>query len=279
MSDGTDWSWLGNSGSSSSPIDWSTYDWTNLPDVSGSAQNAIGTGTSLAPTSSTDWSWLTKLGGSALSALGTQGGGAALGGLLGYLGAKNTPSSTTTTTEPWLAQQPYLMDAFNGAASAAKGNSQTDKANANYSSVLNGPTVNPMLGQNNPYLQTAIDNANADVNRSMMPAMNAANKASGSYGNSGVAQTYGKALTDAYSQNANNMRMTDYTNQQNLQQQNVNNTLGFTTNANSWAAQPSQNYASTVRGNYGQSSTTPLYSNTASGLLGGAVTGYKLAGG
>lgn len=224
----------------------------------------------------TDWSWLSNLGNTALNYLGTQGGSTALGGLLGYLGARNAPSSTTTTSEPWLAQQPFLLDAFQGAASAAKGNDQTTKANANYSSVLNGPTVNPMLGTDNPYLKKAIDNANADVNRAMLPAMNAANRASGSYGNSGIADTYGKALTDAYSKNATDMRMADYGTQQGLYQNAVNNTLGFTTNANNWASQPAANYAATIRGNYGSSNTTPLYSNPYSSALGGAMAGYTL---
>lgn len=249
--------------------DLNNVDWSGFGDAATQAGETSG---------STDWSWLSNLGSGALNFLGSSGGGgAALGGLLGYLGSKNTPASTTTTQEPWLAQQPFLLDAFNQAAAASKANPQVEKANQNYTSVLNGPTVNPMLGLNNPYLNTAIDNANADVTRAMMPAMNQANRASGSYGNSGVSQTYGKALTDAYSQNATNMRMQDYSAQQGLQQNAVNNTLGFTTNANTWASQPAANYAATVRGNYGNATTTPLYSNPYTSALGGAMAGYQMS--
>ena len=270
---GIDWnnltgdSWWGDAGSG---------DYTNLFDNLYSDPGYTGAVTDTA--GNTDWSWLTNLGGTALNFLGSQNGaGTALGGLLGYLGARDAPNATTTTTAPWLPQQPYLLDAFQGAASAAKGNDLTTQANTNYQSLLGGPTTNPMLGLNNPYLQTSIDNANADVTRSMMPAMNQANRASGSFGNSGIADTYGKALTDAYAQNANSMRMQDYSAQQGLQQQAVNNTLGFTTNAQNWAAQPSQNYANTVRGTYGGTSTTPLYSNPYTGALGGAMAGYTVS--
>lgn len=258
----SDWNWVDTTDNWS----WDTMD------------QDLGLSSSSYDAGSTDWSWLKDFGGAALNFLGSPGGGAALGGLLGYLGARDSPSSVTQTQEPWLAQQPFLLDAFNQAA-AAKANPLAAKANENYASILNQPTVNPMLGMNNPYLTTAIDQANADVTRAMNPALIAANRASGSYGNSGVAETYGRALTDAYSKNANEMRMADYTNQQNLQQQNVNNTLGFTTNAQNWAAQPASNYANTIRGTYGGTSTTPLYNNPTAGLLGGAMTGYKLGGG
>lgn len=259
----SDWNWVDTTDNWS----WDTMD------------QDLGLSSSSYDAGSTDWSWLKDFGGAALNFLGSPGGGAALGGLLGYLGQRDAPNTETQTQEPWLAQQPFLLDAFQMAANAAKGNDQVEKANQNYSAVLSGPTVNPMLGMNNPYLTTAIDQANADVTRAMNPALIAANRASGSYGNSGVAETYGRALTDAYSQNANNMRMADYTNQQNLQQQNVNNTLGFTTNAQNWAAQPASNYASTIGQQYGGVKSTPLYNNPTAGLLGGAVTGYKMFGG
>jgi hypothetical protein len=264
---GTDWwSDLQTDGSG----DWLTYDdWGNDANLASDYADSLSGNTS-------NWSWLSDVGKAAIGALGSQGGMTALGGLLGYMGSKNNPSSITQTQEPWTPQQPFLIDAFQGAAAAAKGNPLTTKANENYTALLGGPTVNPMLGLDNPYLQQSIDLANADVTRAMNPALIAANRASGSYGNSGVAETYGRALGDAYSQNATNMRMQDYAQQQGLQQQAVNNTLGFTTNAQNWAAQPSQNYANTVRGTYGGTSTTPLYSNPYSGLLGGAMAGYTM---
>lgn len=203
--------------------------------------------------------------------------GTALGGLLGGINGSKQAGSTKVTQEPWAGQQPYLLDAFEKARQASGGTSPLQtQANSNYSSVLSGPTKNPMLGLDNPYLTKAIDNANTDVSRAMLPAINQANIASGSFGNSGVADTYGKALTDAYSRNATGMRMQDYTNQQNLYQQAVGNTLGFTSNANNYAAQPAQNYAQTIQGNYGGTTTTPYYNNPLSGILGGAMVGNKI---
>lgn len=202
--------------------------------------------------------------------------GTALGGLLGSMNGAKQAGTTTTTQTPWAGQQPYLLDAFERARTSANGTPLQTQANANYSSVLSGPTKNPMLGMDNPYLTKAIDNANTDVTRAMMPAIDQANHASGSFGNSGVADTYGKNLTDAYSRNATGMRMQDYTNQQNLYQQAVGNTLGFTSNANNYTAQPAQNYAQTIQGNYGSSTTTPYFNNPMAGIMGGAMVGNKI---
>lgn len=216
----------------------------------------------------------------AIRALSGSGGGSllgtALGGLLGSMNGAKQAGTTTTTQTPWAGQQPYLLDAFERARTSANGTPLQTQANANYSSVLSGPTKNPMLGMDNPYLTKAIDNANTDVTRAMMPAIDQANHASGSFGNSGVADTYGKNLTDAYSRNATGMRMQDYTNQQNLYQQAVGNTLGFTSNANNYTAQPAQNYAQTIQGNYGNSTTTPYFNNPMAGIMGGAMVGNKI---
>lgn len=203
--------------------------------------------------------------------------GTALGGLLGSMNGAKQAGTTTVTQEPWAGQQPYLLDAFKKAQTAAGGSPLQTQANTNYSSVLSGPTTNPMLGMDNPYLTSAINNANADVTRAFMPAVNQANRASGSFGNSGVADTYGKNMADAYSRNSTSMRMQDYTNQQNLQQQAVNNTLGFTQNANTYAAQPSQNYANTVGGqNFGMARSEPYFNNPINGIMGGAMVGNSI---
>ena len=277
MSDITSWGDLFNYDTSGN-TDWASIYGNDTANLDPSWFSGDSYNTATDASGGMDWSWIKDVGGAALNFLGSQSGGTALGGLLGYLGARNAPTSTTTVSEPWLPQQPFLLDAFNQAA-AAKGSPISAKANENYTQLLQQPVVNPMLGMDNPYLTKSIDLANQDVTRAMNPAIIQANRASGSYGNSGIADIYGKKLTDAYANNATNMRLADYTNQQNLQQQAVNNTLGFTTNAQNWASQPASNYANTVRGTYGGSSTTPLYSNTTSGLLGGALVGNKLMGG
>lgn len=219
----------------------------------------------------------TSAGSSGLLSDGTvKAGTAVLGGLLGGTNGSKQAGTTTTTTAPWASQQPYLLDVFKQAKAASQGSPLTQKANENYASVLAGPTVNPMLGLNNPYLQQSIDYANQDVSRAMLPAMTSANRASGSYGNSGVADIYSKGLLDAYSRNATTARMQDYTQQQNLQQQAVNNTLNYTQNANQWNAQPSQLYGQTVQGSYGSTSSTPYYENKYANILGGISTGLGL---
>lgn len=237
----------------------------------GAASGSVSSGTSAGTSAGT------STGSSGLLSDGTiKAGTALIGGLLGGTNGAKQAGTTTTTTAPWTSQQPYLLDVFNQAKAASQGSPLTQKANQNYASVLSGPTSNPMLGLDNPYLQQSIDYANADVNRAMMPAMTAANRASGSYGNSGVADTYSKGLLDAYSRNATNMRMTDYTNQQNLQQQAVNNTLNYTQNANQWNAEPSKLYGQTVQGSYGSTSSTPYYENKYANILGGISTGLGL---
>ena len=219
-------------------------------------------------------------GGGLLGGTGTGQGsllGAILGGLAGsYNGAKQDGTINTTQT-PWGPQQPYLLDAWEKAKQASN-NPINTQAQSNYQQVLQGPTTNPYLGADNPYLQKQIDNTNADVTRAMMPAMTQANKASGSFGNSGVADIYSKNMTDAYSRNANDMRFKDYYAQMQLQKDAVNNTLGFTQGSSAFNAAPAQDYAKTVQGNYGGTKSEPYFTNPASSILGGATLGYNLFG-
>ena len=203
--------------------------------------------------------------------------GALLGGLAGSYGGAKQDGTINTTQTPWGPQQPYLLDAWEKAKQASN-NPINTQAQSNYQSVLQGPTTNPYLGQDNPYLQKQIDNTNDDVTRAMMPAMNQANKASGSFGNSGVADIYSKNMTDAYSRNANDMRFKDYYAQMQLQKDAVNNTLGFTQGSSAFNAAPAQDYAKTVQGNYGGTKSEPYFTNPANSILGGATLGYNLFG-
>ena len=203
--------------------------------------------------------------------------GALLGGLAGSYGGAKQDGTINTTQTPWGPQQPYLLEAWEKAKQASD-NPINTQAQSNYQSVLQGPTTNPYLGADNPYLQKQIDNTNADVTRAMMPAMTQANKASGSFGNSGVADIYSKNMTDAYSRNANDMRFKDYYAQMQLQKDAVNNTLGFTQGSSAFNAAPAQDYAKTVQGNYGGTKSEPYFTNPASSILGGATLGYNLFG-
>jgi hypothetical protein len=84
---------------------------------------------------------------------------------------------------------------------------------------------NPYLGQQNPYLQSNIDNTMGDMTRqynlTTQPAFNSAMVHSGSFGNAGVDQMNSNAnLNQQKAQGATSaaMRMQDYGNQQSMYQ-------------------------------------------------------------
>lgn len=219
----------------------------------------------------------------ALKALSGSGGtgsllGTIAGGLLGAYNGSQKAGDITTSEAPWGPQQPYLTSGWSKAQNLLNNGSPLQtQANTNYQNILNGSLKNPYLGQDNPYLQKQIDYANEDVTRAMMPAMNQANRASGSFGNSGVADQFGKSLTDAYSRNANTMRFQDYTQQQNLAESDLNRRAQFTQGANNFAWQPLQNYSNIVGGaKWGGTSSQPYFNNPASSILGGALAGNKI---
>ena len=181
-------------------------------------------------------------------------------------GAKEA-GKTTTTVEPWEAQQPYLKDLYANAQGifnanktpsanevsalnaiqqrAQAGSPLQTAAKANIQSLLGqdptqaygigqanqymGQTIdvgsNPMLGLNNPFLQSAIDSAQQDVTRAMQPQFQAAQRASGSFGNSGLQETYARELPKALGTISNNMRMADYGAQQQLQEAALNRSV------------------------------------------------------
>ena len=188
----------------------------------------------------------------------------AIGGLLGAFGGDDEPAGqTTTTTAPWGPQQGYLLDVFNQAQGASDYGSQPTPdqiaaqtemgkwaSGENYNPLLGqsnpglsqnadqqygmdqykqwatGGYQNPLLGQNNPYLQSVIDAQSQDAMRNIMPMMNKANAASGSFGNSGVAETYGRMASDTLGNIANRTRFQDYQNQQQLQENQLNRQFG-----------------------------------------------------
>lgn len=86
---------------------------------------------------------------------------------------------------------------------------------------------NPMMGLNNPYLQNVINSSAQDAMRNMMPMMNQANAQSGSFGNSGLAEMYGRSAADTLGNIANRTRYQDYTNQQGLQEAHLGRQIGM----------------------------------------------------
>ena len=267
------------------------------------------------------------------------------GGLLGGLfGGDEEAGQTTTTQEPWGPQQQYLLDLFAKAQAASATGDQMNPdqiaaqgelgkwaSGENYNpflgsgytshqgSVINqlqnfaaGANPNRYSGMDNPYLQKSIDSASQDAMRNLAPMINRANAASGSFGNSGVAETYGRAASDSLGNIANNARMGEYTRQQQLHEAALNRQLAalgpLMGTANAQASQQAnlfesdanrrisalqpffgqasyeqglpwanvKNYGQTIQGSYGGSNSTPYFTNTAGNVLGGAGLGTWL---
>ena len=99
--------------------------------------------------------------------------------------------------------------------------------------------INPMMGMNNPYLTQQIDSAQGDLarnwNQVVAPQWASNMQGSGSFGNSGVASAQALAMEGLQRNMGNigqNMRFQDYTQQQQLQEANLNRGLqAQTTNA------------------------------------------------
>jgi hypothetical protein len=92
--------------------------------------------------------------------------------------------------------------------------------------------TNPMMGMDNPYLQQAIDSASGDVVRNYQnataPSTDAAFARSGAFGGSAWQNAVSNnqhQLTEDLGNIANSARMGDYTNQEQLQEANLNRQL------------------------------------------------------
>lgn len=214
--------------------------------------------------------------------------GGLLGAIAGGVGGSDKPAGQTTTTQaPWGPQQPYLQDLYakSQAASGYGGQLTPDQidAQSELGKWASGENYNPLLGVNNPYLEGVINNSSQDAMRNLMPMVNQANAASGSFGNSGVAETYGRTAANTLGKIATDTRYKDYTNQQNLFENDSNRRLSaltpFLGQANMEQQLPWQNlknYQSALSGNPGGSTSTPYFTNTANNVLGGATVGSWL---
>lgn len=211
------------------------------------------------------------------------------GGLLAGSSGGNEPAGQTTTTEePWGPQQKYLKDLFKNAQKTSKyGGKMTEDQNLAMGEMgkwASGENYNPLLGVDNPYLQKVIDAQSGDVMRNLMPMMNKANAASGSFGNSGVAEMYGRQAADSLGDLANQTRFQDYTNQQNLYESDAQRRIGATTNFANMAQyeqnlpwQNLKNYGQAITGNYGGTQSNPYFTNTAANVIGGIGAGTAIA--
>ncbi len=217
--------------------------------------------------------------------LGALGGIA--GGLLGGMSSDKPAGQTTTTQAPWGPQQPYLTDLYAKAKQASQFGGQLTPdqiaAQTELGKWASGENYNPMLGLENPYLKKSIDDASTAAMRNLQPMINRANAASGSFGNSGVAETYGRTAADQLGTIANNAYMGDYYKQQGLFESDANRRISainpFLGQANYEAELPWKNltnYRNTITAGNGSSTSTPFFTNTAANVLGGAGAGTWL---
>ncbi len=208
------------------------------------------------------------------------------GGLLGSLDGSKQTGTETKTQAPWSPQQPYLTDMF----AKAKAASDSGAASPYETSALqglqgfaNGPKTNPLAGVDNPYLTQTINNASQDAMRNLMPMYDQAQRASGSFGNSGVTEAFGRTAADTLGKIATNARMQDYGTQQQLGENAVNRTVSslgplFSAGQNS-ASNPWTNinkYGQAITGSYGGTSSQPIYTNQAANMLGGGLLGSQI---
>lgn len=152
---------------------------------------------------------------------------------------------------------------------------------------------NPFLGTNNPYLQGQIDSTMGDITRNynlaVKPQTEAAMARSGSFGNSGLQQLQGeqqRQLASTLGSTANNMRMQDYGNQQQMyqwdqgfnrnvfndgfsqNQQNLSNYMGLLGQANQFNQQDIANTTAMYNAPLGYQQAFSGMANAAGGVGG-----------
>lgn len=263
---------------------WSYYDpsqttqtsnwWDSYPAYSSDASSGSGI----------NWG---NIASSALNGLTSPAGLTTLaGGLLGSLDGSKQTGTETKTQAPWTPQQPYLLDLFNKAKTASDTGAMSpyeQTALTGMQGVANGPKTNPLAGVDNPYLTQTINNASQDAMRNLMPMYDQAQRASGSFGNSGVTEAFGRTAADTLGKIATNARMQDYGTQQQLGENAVNRTVSslgplFSAGQNS-ASNPWTNinkYGQAITGSYGGTSSQPIYTNPVSNMLGGGLLGSQV---
>lgn len=233
-----------------------------------------------------------------LGALAAGVGGALAGKLLG--GGSQQSGTYTQTTEPWKAQQPYLTDLFGRAQTqsqtgispltnqylsmtqdrATTGNPLNSLAQSNAAATLNGSYLTP---DSNPFLQSTVNQALGDVKsqiNSQFSGDNFGSSAHQEWLQRGLANTALPYYMQNYQQErqrqmgaqalAPTLANQDYTDinqlgQAALYQQNF-----------PW--EQLQKYQQAISGNYGGTQTSPIFTNPAANMAGGALAGLGLYG-
>lgn len=247
--------------------------------------------------------WLSNNAGS-LFALG-------LGGLLGSQasGGSQQAGTTTTSTSPWISQQPYLLDLFSQAKNlygTSKGVSPemqsaysgmqnslnpalTNQASTAIGNTISGQNQNPYAGSN-PYLEGVVNKSLGDVSTRVNSQFGGSN-----YGTTAHQETLGRALGDQ----SNALRFQDYATQANLAEQGLNRQMNAAFNVPQFQAAnmngqnnlfnaanimnnaqwaPLQNYGSAISGSFGGQQSSPYYTNPWLGAAGGAAAGASIYG-
>lgn len=224
---------------------------------------------------------------SLLSGLNSPLGMGLLGAGLGSIDGSRQSGNTTVTSEPWSAQQPYLLDLFQRAQRAANtstaANPMETQATGQMQTAASGNLTNPLLGLQNPFLTGQINQASQDIMNNLQPQWAQAQRQSGSFGNTGVNEAFAKSAADQVGKVAQNMRFNDYTNQQQLNEADVNRRMGAVNNLyqvgrqqRTNAFEPLKNYSDLIRGSYGSTQTTPNFTNPFAGALGGGLLGTQI---
>ena len=169
------------------------------------------------------------------------------------------PAQTMGAQNPFLGQQAQGVQGQGSvmpyAQQIAQQGQQANPWLGKQSQQAQGAGSNP-FGANNPFLTQAIDSASADATRNfqttVQPALAAAQRASGSFGNSAVGEMERNAYSD-FGRNlgniANGARMQDYTAQQQLAENALNRTQANNQfNAGLSAADLSRNLAGQFQG-------------------------------
>lgn len=247
------------------------------------------------------------------------------GGLLSQIRPTQTGTQTSTQA-PWEAQQPYLRDLFakaQGAMQTSLGMSPQEEtalgameARARMGSpvqamgtgtamgILSGTDANPYYGMNNPYLTQSINAASEDAMRQLRPMFAQQQRASGSFGNTGLAESQTRTAAQTLGNIATGARMQDYMQQQQLGESDVNRRMSLALQSPALAQQDYADierlynvgqtrrydpyatlgkYGSLIQGQYGGVTSSPIYQNRAAEFLGGGLLGMQaynqLAGG
>jgi len=232
------------------------------------------------------------VGGPAGAAIGAGLGDKVGGG--GLLGTKQ--KDQTTTTAPWSPQQPYLQDIFKQGQSLYNQNPggmnqatqmgvsalMRPDQNVRLGSGLLGSTIRGSFLNNNPYLDQTFNRAASSVGNNIASRF----AGSGRFGSGAMFAS----MNDGMNNLADEIYGGNYQLERGRQMQAVGmapQLADFDANRFLQAGQIQRQlpwdqlakYQGAVSGNYGGTSTTPIYSNPASGILGGALLASSLFGG